>query len=134
MNYGESFIHTRREMPKGNNMKQQSSFYEGWFEESANLLKVLGHPVRLRIINLLRHAPSCASETNTEIPISQPNLSQHLKALREAGIIECACHGTKRCYYLCRPELVNDIFETLKLDHDKIELDCNALKKQIDKK
>ncbi len=115
-------------------MKPQSKFHHDWFEDSANLLKVLGHPIRLKIIHLLRHAPSCASETNAEIPISQPNLSQHLKALREAGIIECACHGTKRCYYLCRPELINDIFATLKIDHEKIKLDCDVLKAQMDKK
>ena len=108
--------------------------HNDWFEENANLLKILGHPVRMKIINLLRHGPSCASDTNSEIPISQPNLSQHLKALREAGIIECACHGTKRCYYICRPELIDDIFNTLQIDHPKIELDCNELKEQMTQK
>ncbi len=114
-------------------MKKQSKLHQGWFEESANILKVLGHPVRLKIINLLRHSPSCASDTNSEIPISQPNLSQHLKALREAGIIECASQGTKRCYYLCRPKLINDIFNTLKMDHEKVELDCKTLQAQMSK-
>lgn len=112
----------------------KSRLHNDWFEESAKLLKILGHPIRMKIIHLLQHGPSCASDTNTEIPISQPNLSQHLKALREAGIIECACHGTKRCYYICRPELINDIFNTLKIDHPKIELDCDTIKAQMNPK
>jgi ArsR family transcriptional regulator len=118
-------------------MRKNSSNHKldsDWFDVNANLLKVLGHPVRMKIINLLRQGPSCASDTNTEIPISQPNLSQHLKALRKAGIIDCACQGTKRCYYICRPQLINDIFKALKTEHPKIELDCDKIKAQMDKK
>ena len=117
-----------------NKNSTNNKLHNAWFDESANLLKVLGHPVRMKIINLLQHGPLCASDTNTEIPISQPNLSQHLKALREAGIIECACHGTKRCYYICRPKLINDIFNTLKTSHPKIELNCDKIKAQMNKK
>jgi DNA-binding transcriptional ArsR family regulator len=102
------------------NKLTQPIFHDSWFDNNANILKILGHPVRLKIVHLLRQGPLCASATNTEIPISQPNLSQHLKALRQADIIDCACHGTKRCYYLCRPKLIDDIFNTLILDHQKI--------------
>jgi ArsR family transcriptional regulator len=79
--------------------------------KNAELLRLLGHPVRLKILRLLLRKPSCATLTNREIGISQPNLSQHLKVLKEAGILDFRSTGTKRCYYVARPEFVKNLFK-----------------------
>lgn len=78
---------------------------------NAELLRLLGHPIRLKILRLLLKKPSCATLTNQEIGISQPNLSQHLKVLKEAGILDFRSVGTKRCYYVARPEFVKNLFK-----------------------
>ncbi len=109
-------------------MAAEDACDEKWFDERSRLLKALGHPVRLKIITHLSRVPACAAEINLAVDISQPNLSQHLKALRGAGLIDCACEGTKRCYYLCRPKFVADMLAALYPEHPKIILDCNSLK------
>ena len=77
----------------------------------AETLKVMGHPVRLRILRFLLDGPSCATLTNRNIDISQPNLSQHLKALAGADILDFCKVGTKRCYYIVRPDFIKKMFE-----------------------
>jgi len=54
----------------------------------ASLLNVVAHPIRLMILESLLSGVKCVKDLNDLIPISQPNLSQHMSALREAGLIE----------------------------------------------
>jgi len=88
----------------------------------ANILKTIGHPVRVRILRFLLNGPSCATLTNRNIDISQPNLSQHLKALTEAEIIDFCKVGTKRCFYIIRPGFVRKLFELFDNDEERITL------------
>jgi len=88
----------------------------------AETLKVMGHPVRLRILRFLLDGPSCATLTNRSIDISQPNLSQHLKALTEADILDFCKVGTKRCFYIIRPDFIKKMFELFDNDGERITL------------
>jgi ArsR family transcriptional regulator len=58
--------------------------------ELAGLFKVLGDPARLRLLSLIAAAPGGACTCDLVEPVgrSQPTVSHHLKALREAGLIE----------------------------------------------
>ncbi len=63
-------------------------------EEEARIFKALGAPTRLRILRLLPSEPVCADVYNVnelvqEIGGSQPNMSRHLKVLKEAGLVKC---------------------------------------------
>jgi ArsR family transcriptional regulator len=82
-------------------------------EEQIKILKAIAHPVRLKIVKILQKGALCAGRTNNILSISQPNFSQHLKVLREAGLIERVCKGTRHCYYLAMPELISTILTTL---------------------
>ena len=77
------------------------------------ILKAMAHPVRLEILKILQKGALCAGKTNNMVSISQPNFSQHLKILRDAGLIERVCNGTRHCYYLTMPDLVNSILNNL---------------------
>lgn len=55
--------------------------------EMAALLRLLGHPVRLHITLLLHQLPQTVSALEATLHIRQPTLSQHLAALREAGVV-----------------------------------------------
>jgi len=57
-------------------------------DAAAELLKVLGHPARLRILCLLVEGERSVGAINAEIPLSQSALSQHLALLRGNGLVE----------------------------------------------
>jgi ArsR family transcriptional regulator len=63
--------------------------------------KALGHPVRLGIALRLAEEPeTCACEFAEVFGVSQPTISQHLKVLRDAGLVITRRRGTQICYSL----------------------------------
>lgn len=67
--------------------------------ETAELAKALAHPARIAIIKHLINAKSCiCGDIVDELPLSQSTVSQHLKELKEAGIIKGNISGTSVCY------------------------------------
>jgi ArsR family transcriptional regulator, arsenate/arsenite/antimonite-responsive transcriptional repressor len=68
-------------------------------EELARLAKALGHPARVRILRFLLERDDCmAGAIADELPLAQSTVSQHLKVLREAGLIHGEVDGTRICY------------------------------------
>jgi ArsR family transcriptional regulator, arsenate/arsenite/antimonite-responsive transcriptional repressor len=68
-------------------------------EELAALAKALGHPIRVRILRILiaRNACVCGDLVD-ELPVAQSTVSQHLKVLKEAGLIRGDVDGPRVCY------------------------------------
>lgn len=65
----------------------------------AELAKALGHPARIAIIELLLAKNSCVcGDLVDELPLSQSTVSQHLKELKKAGIIQGRISGPSVCY------------------------------------
>ena len=65
----------------------------------ARYAKALAHPARIAIINLLVSRQSCiCGDLVDELPLSQSTVSQHLKELKEAGLIKGEIEGAKVCY------------------------------------
>ncbi|BAO54820.1 arsenical resistance operon repressor [Nonlabens marinus S1-08] len=61
--------------------------------------KAIGHPARLIIIKYLLQRETCVcGDLVKEIGLAQPTISQHLKALKEAGIVQGTVEGTSTCY------------------------------------
>jgi ArsR family transcriptional regulator len=56
-------------------------------EKEAKFFKALAHPLRLKIIKKLSDGELCVCKLNEDVDFSQSNLSQHLKILKEAGIL-----------------------------------------------
>ncbi|HEY6878322.1 MAG TPA: metalloregulator ArsR/SmtB family transcription factor [Polyangiales bacterium] len=68
-------------------------------EELAALAKALGHPARVQIIRLLTRRESCVcGDIVDELPLAQSTVSQHLKVLKEAGLIRGDVDGPRVCY------------------------------------
>jgi len=57
------------------------------YEAEAEIYRALGDPVRLRILALLRVREACVCELVGRLPVSQPAVSQHLRKLRQAGLV-----------------------------------------------
>lgn len=65
----------------------------------ALMLKALGNPVRFRIMKYLAEHPLCITgDIVNYIPLAQSTVSQHLKVLRDAGLIEGEIEGPATCY------------------------------------
>ncbi len=70
-------------------------------DKTADALKALGHPVRLRMVQELTQLHSCCCADLCEcFPQSQSTISQHLSVLKEAGIVSFEKHGNKSCFTL----------------------------------
>ena len=67
--------------------------------EIAIALKALGHPARIAIINYLIEVNQCVcGDIVSIIPLAQPTISQHLKELKNASLIQGTIEGTSICY------------------------------------
>lgn len=65
----------------------------------AALTKALGHPARIAIIEYLIKVNTCiCGDIVNELPLAQPTVSQHLKKLKNAGLIKGEVEGNSRCY------------------------------------
>ena len=83
----------------------------------ARYAKALSHPARVAILNLLIAKQTCiCGDIVEELPLSQSTVSQHLKELKEAGLIKGDIEGAKVCYCIDEKEwklaqhYLNDLF------------------------
>ncbi|MFD9575113.1 ArsR/SmtB family transcription factor [Streptomyces sp. NPDC059982] len=70
-----------------------------------DLIRVLADPLRLQIVTLLAKETLCTTHLVEETGAKQTNLSNHLKVLREAGVVETEPCG-RYIYYRLRPEVI----------------------------
>ena len=75
-------------------------------ERLASLCKALGHPARVQIVRLLMSVDTCVCGDIVErLPLAQSTVSQHLKVLKEAGLVKGEIDGPRTCYALDREAL-----------------------------
>jgi DNA-binding transcriptional ArsR family regulator len=87
----------------------------------AKYAKALAHPARIAILQLLSKKQTCVcGDIVDEIPLSQSTVSQHLKELKEAGLIKGDIEGAKICYCIDEREWkvaqqsLNKLFDSYK--------------------
>jgi ArsR family transcriptional regulator len=69
--------------------------------ELATLAKAIAHPARVRIVRLLARRTSCVcGDIVDELPLAQSTVSQHLKILKDAGLIRGEVDGPRVCYWI----------------------------------
>src|SRR4051812_30470587 len=79
----------------------------------AMMLKALGHPARIAIIQQIIKADSCiCGDLVDELGLAQPTISQHLKELKSAGLIQGTIEGTSVCYCI-DPKIWKQLKSTL---------------------
>ncbi|MFD6493514.1 ArsR/SmtB family transcription factor [Streptomyces sp. NPDC060188] len=75
-----------------------------------DLIRVLADPLRLQIVTLLARETLCTTHLVEETGAKQTNLSNHMKILREAGVVETEPCG-RFTYYKLRPEVLAGLSE-----------------------
>lgn len=77
----------------------KADFFTKEQNDLALLFKAMSHPARIAIIQYLLHVDSCiCGDIVNELPLAQPTVSQHLKELKNAEIIQGNIEGTAICY------------------------------------
>ncbi len=85
-------------------------------EQVANYFRVLGEPMRLKLLNVLREGERCVQDLVDETETSQANVSKHLKVMLQAGILAKRNQGTQ-AFYRVTDDL---IFELCNLVCDRL--------------
>lgn len=75
----------------------------GSLRAQVDLLKALGHPVRLRILSMLRDGELCVCQVQAVVGLATSTVSEHLRALRHAGLLEERKDG-RWVYYALDPQ------------------------------
>ncbi|MGD9989979.1 ArsR/SmtB family transcription factor [Pseudonocardia sp.] len=75
------------------------------YQAKAEFFKTLGHPVRIRVLELLSVREHAVSELLAEIAVEPANLSQQLAVLRRAGLVRTRKEGSAVFYSLTGPEV-----------------------------
>lgn len=83
----------------------------------SEFFKALGHPIRIKILNVLKEQNCCVSDMTKHIKEAQPQVSRHLSALRQAGIVIFEKKGTSVCYRVKN----KDIFRLLDISRALIK-------------
>lgn len=81
-------------------------------EKAARLLKSMSHPSRLMVLCYLMEGERSVSHLNQAIPLSQSALSQHLAALRQAGLVDTR-RESQVIHYRLKSRAVAEILESL---------------------
>jgi DNA-binding transcriptional ArsR family regulator len=75
------------------------------YQLKAEFFKTLGHPARIRVLELLAEREHAVGDMLREVGIEAANLSQHLAVLRRAGLVTTRKEGTTVFYSLTSPEI-----------------------------
>jgi len=105
----------------------KTDFYTNKQNKMATLVKAIGHPARIAIIDYLLKVNSCiCGDIVNELPLAQPTISQHLKELKNVGIIQGNIEGNAICYCINEHvwnELLN-YFSKVAQKLEKKKLNC----------
>ena len=75
------------------------------YQAKAELFRTLGHPVRIRVLELLQEGPRPVRELLADIDVESSNLSQQLAVLRRAGLVSSSRDGSSVLYTLATPDV-----------------------------
>jgi len=77
----------------------------GLLARAAEIIKMLGHPDRLRIVEVLEPGEATVSEIQETVELPQPIVSQHLARMRGAGIVAARREGSNVYYQVVEPKV-----------------------------
>ena len=87
----------------------KTQLFENELQTSAELFKALAHPARLAILKYLAETNTCITgDFADELPLSRTTVNQHLKELKDAGVIQGTTEGAKT-YYCLNPKKIQEM-------------------------
>lgn len=105
----------------------KTDFFTDKQNQVAIMAKAMGHPARIAIIEYLVKVDTCiCGDIVNELPLAQPTVSQHLKELKQAGIIKGSIEGNAICYCIDEKALqkLQNYFENIATKIQKKKASC----------
>ena len=99
-----------------------------YFEKTAEILKAIAQPTRLKILELLKDGERCVCEIYPALEQEQPNISKHLNFMKRAGILDSRKDGLRIIYWIKAPEVLDILTRTGSIIQHEIEEDRRAFK------
>lgn len=106
---------------------RKPEIFDKELQELADFARIISHPARLAILKYLAETKTCISgDISDQLPLSRTTVSQHLKALRDSGLIQGSIDGLKINYCLCGSSIqaklavFNTFFSTIEIQ----EVNC----------
>jgi DNA-binding transcriptional ArsR family regulator len=93
-------------VPKKSSARPKSPFNKITYQRNASVYKVLAHPVRLEVLNILKLEDCTVEQLLRVIPLTKANMSQHLALLRYAGVVVTRKVGLNVIYHIVDPRIV----------------------------
>jgi DNA-binding transcriptional ArsR family regulator len=108
------------------NITETTQQIEAVYDAQASLFRVLDHPARLAILQILRGGEHCVCHVEAALGMRQAYISQHLMILREAGLVEDRREGRMVFYRAIRPEIYRVIDAMSRLTGKLVDLTSAA--------
>lgn len=90
-------------------VRSKTELFEIELTETASMFKALAHPARLKILQFLAETQNCITgDISDELPLGRTTVNQHLKELKDAGLIMGHMEGVKTNYCL-NPEKISEL-------------------------
>ncbi len=93
----------------------------------AEILKALGHPSRIAILEILRRGEECVCRICPQLDGTQPNTSKHLAVLKKAGILGSRQEGTMTFYWVVDTR----VYEILELADEMVRRESRGLLREV---
>ena len=107
---------------------KEGSMNQRYFEKTAEILKAIAQPTRLKILELLKDGERCVCEIYPALEQEQPNISKHLNFMKRAGILDSRKDGLRIIYWIKTPEVLDILRQTGNIIQHEIEEDRRAFK------
>jgi len=98
-------------------------------EKKASIFTALGHANRIRILEFLRYGEKCVCEIHPELGLEQSNLSRHLRALSQAGLLQSRRQGVSIYYRISDPRVFEVIDAAAHIVKDRLLQEAKLAKK-----
>ena len=96
-------------------VQSKTELFDDELTRNASYFKALAHPARLQILKFLAESESCITgDISDELPLGRTTVNQHIKELKEVGLIVGHIEGVRTNYCL-NPDKVNEIKQVLDL-------------------
>ena len=96
-------------------VQSKTALFEAGLTEKANLFKALAHPARLKILQFLAETKTCITgDISDELPLGRTTVNQHLKELKNIGLLDWHIEGvtTKYCLNFAKVQELNDSLQS----------------------
>lgn len=99
------------------------------YRRHADFCKVISHPTRLQIIDLLHDGEKSVTELATKIEVAVGNLSQHLNLMKQRRVLESRKEGNSVIYRLANPKMIKACCLIREILCEQIQQDTDLLKR-----